>query len=385
MGMTPEQREVYDLRLAGYTSREIAEQTGRTYKSVTSLWERAQKWANAPEGQRAAVTHAGLDMDTARAGWRIIQHDDGSRDSVYWRAPDLPDDTLDRIREAFEGMQPAPPITPPENTLADLCTVYPLFDVHFGMRAWGRETGGQDYDTRIAADDMRHAFAKVAALTPASDKAVLLVGGDFFHADDDRAETPKSRHSLDVDGRQFKVLDEGVALISEVLDRLQEKHRSVVVRVLRGNHDEHSHMVLTFALSERYRESERVAVDKDPMDLFMLQWGRCMIAAHHGDKASPDRLTLYLSDVCRFWSDTRHRHCFVGHVHHDRAKDTGPLRWESLRAFAPKDSYAAGMGFASRRALQAITFHKQDGIVLRASDPVERAESLQPSPQAFDS
>jgi hypothetical protein len=27
---------------------------------------------------------------------------------------------------------------------------------------------------------------------------------------------------------------------------------------------------------------------------------------------------------------------------------------------------------ASRRALQAITFHKRDGVVLRAIDPIER-------------
>jgi hypothetical protein len=28
--------------------------------------------------------------------------------------------------------------------------------------------------------------------------------------------------------------------------------------------------------------------------------------------------------------------------------------------------------FSSRRALQAITFHKRDGVVLRAIDPIER-------------
>jgi hypothetical protein len=83
-------------------------------------------------------------------------------------------------------------------------------------------------------------------------------------------------------------------------------------------------------------------------------------------------MTLYLSDVCPFWSDTRHRFCFTGHVHHDHSKDIGPLKWESLRAFTAPDAYASGMGYASRRALQAITFHKRDGVVLRAIDPIER-------------
>jgi hypothetical protein len=87
-------------------------------------------------------------------------------------------------------MKAAPKITPPAHVVDDLCTVWPLMDVHFGMLAWGRETGGPDYDTKVAADDMRHAFAKVSAITPDSAEGVLIIGGDFFHADDNRSETP---------------------------------------------------------------------------------------------------------------------------------------------------------------------------------------------------
>lgn len=79
--------------------------------------------------------------------------------------------------------------------------------------------------------------------------------------------------------------------------------------------------------------------------------------------------------VCRFHrgsDNEKHRHLFTGHVHHDQAKDVGPLRFESLRAFCPPDAYAASMGYGGRRALQAVTFHKQNGLVLRALDPIER-------------
>jgi hypothetical protein len=82
--------------------------------------------------------------------------------------------------------------------MADLCAVYPLMDAHVGMMAWGRETGAQDYDLGHAAKDMRHAFAKVLAMTPAAEQAILLIGGDYFHSDDTRSETPANRHKLDV-------------------------------------------------------------------------------------------------------------------------------------------------------------------------------------------
>lgn len=312
------------------------------------------------------ITPAGMWIKTGK-------DENGVSRSVYIRPQqETAEDVLARIREAFEGMEPAKPVAPPETVHEDLCTVYPLMDLHLGMRAWGRETGSEDYDLSLACRDIRHAFAKVLALVPASKEAILILGGDTLHADDDRAETPQNKHKLDVDGRQFKVIDTAIAILSETIERLLEKHSRLTIRVLRGNHDMHSHMVLTFALAERYRNDPRVVVDKDPRDLFMKQWGRSAIFAHHGDRAKPDRMALYISDVCPFWSETRHRHYFVGHVHHDHAKDIGPLRYESLRAFCPPDSYAAGMGFGPRRALQAVTFHKNDGPVLRALDPIER-------------
>ncbi len=289
--------------------------------------------------------------------------------------PEAPDakDLAERIRGALEGLTPAEPVIAPEQVMADLCTLYPLMDAHIGMHAWARETGGQDYDLKHAAQDMRTAFAKVMAITPASDTAILLLGGDTLHANDGNSETPKSKHKLDVDGRHFKVLDVAIGVISETIERLLAKHQHVILRVMRGNHDPESHLVLTFALSERYRNEPRVEVEKDPRDLFMRQWGRCAIFAHHGDLGKPQQMALYLSDTCPFWSATRHRHYFTGHVHHDHAKDLGPLRWESLRAFCPPDAYAASMGYGARRALQSVTFSKVDGLVLRALDPIERA------------
>lgn len=322
---------------------------------------------------KSGMAAIGTNMVPALA-WAKIPPKDGEIGYSLMLKPEAeqPEAVADRIRAALEGMEPAEPVLAPESVMADLCAVYPLMDAHVGMMAWGRETGSQDYDLGHAAQDMRHAFAKVLALTPAAEQAILLIGGDYFHSDDTRSETPANRHKLDVDGRFWKVLDVGIGIIAETIHRLLQKHANVLVRVLRGNHDPHSSMTLNFALAEHYRNDARVMVEKDPRDLFMFQWGKCAIFAHHGDKGKPQQMALYLSDVCPFWSQTRHRHYLTGHVHHDHAKDLGPLRHESLRAFCPPDAYAAGMGYGGRRALQSMTFHKADGLVLRALDPIDR-------------
>lgn len=387
--MTPRQKEAVEaLKLHGDISR-AAEALGISRSGLQGLLR------NAGYGAAERVQHLkGLSRNVALANldpaiaesmgavgtglvpglvWAKTKSEDGTSFSVLLKPPqDAPEDTAERIRAALEGMQPAEPVVAPEAVMADLCTVWPVMDMHLGMKAWSKETGAEDYDLALAAQDMRHAFAKVIAMTPASKRGVLLIGGDFFHSDDSRAETPASKHKLDVDGRFFKVLDVGVTILAETIDRLLAKHGEVVIRTLRGNHDPHSHLVLVFALAERYRNEPRVTVEKDPRDLFMMQWGRCAVFAHHGDKGKPQQMALYLSDVCPFWSETRHRFYLTGHVHHDQAKDIGPLRWESLRAFCPPDSYSASMGYGGRRALQSLTFHSQDGLVLRALDPIER-------------
>lgn len=343
-------------------------------------WQTAKRWIkfgldarNRDPAVNAGMESVGTTLTPSGMWIKTGKDADGVARSIYIKPQqEAQEDVLARIRDAFEGMDAAEPIAPPEAIHADLCTVYPLMDLHLGMHAWGKETGGPDYDLNLACQDMRHAFGKVLALSPASKEAVLVLGGDTLHADDDRAETPAHKHKLDVDGRQFKVIDTAIAILSETIERLASKHEQLTIRTLRGNHDLHSHMVLTFALSERYRNEPRIMIDKDPRDLFMKQWGRSAIFAHHGDRGKPEQMALYISDICPFWSETRHRHYFVGHVHHDHAKDIGPLRYESLRAFCPPDAFAAGMGYGARRALQSVTFHNHDGPVLRALDPIDR-------------
>lgn len=323
---------------------------------------------------QAAMDAVKTQMVPALAWAKTKPDGDGNSYSVLLKPQAQPtEDLIDRLVTAFGNITPAPPIAAPAASCADLLSLYPIFDAHIGMHAWGRETGAVDYDLRLAADDMQQALAKVMTITPNSGTAILLIGGDYFHADDNRAETPANKHKLDVDGRQFKVVEVGLAILCHAIDLLLGKHSQVIVRVLRGNHDEHSHITLTYALGERYRDNPRCTVQKDPRDLFMHQWGRAAIFAHHGDKAKPQQMAMYLSDVCEFWSATKHRHFFSGHVHHDQAKDIGPLRWESLRAFCPPDAYAASMGYGGRRALQSVTFHREDGLVQRNYDPIQRA------------
>ena len=127
----------------------------------------------------------------------------------------------------------AAPIPKPEHPLDDLLTVYPMGDPHFGMHAWGKETG-EDFDLKIAEDLTYAAIDRLVASAPASKEAVILELGDFFHADNNTGQTPRSHAQLDTDNRWARVMQVGLRAMVYVIKRALEKHEHVTVRIVRG-------------------------------------------------------------------------------------------------------------------------------------------------------
>lgn len=350
---------------SGHTRAQIADTLGLTQRQVRRYIERQRAIAEADSAAVTAMQAAGSNSLPHSFWVKTDTH------STYYKVPQsiAADDVLDRVAEAFKDV-PAYRPNPIAATCDGLMTVYPVMDAHFGMFAWGKETGGQDYDLDLAEQDIAAAFDAIWSIAPKTDTAVLILGGDTLHADDNRAETPQSKHKLDTDGRHFKAVEVAIRAVCRIIDGLAERHSKVVVRVLRGNHDPHSHMLLTFALAERYRLADGVSIDKSPRDMFYIRHGRSLIAAHHGDRAQPQRLAMVVADECPFWSETKDRHIFTGHIHHDSVKDYPGVKWWSLRAFCPPDEY--GASFAPRRALQAMVFSDKKGLVLQAIEPIQR-------------
>lgn len=380
-GITERQRQVIQMRQAGHSREEVAQAMGISVSGVKRLQERAQRWVRLDPVIQERLAAKGYDgADGLHSGWIKDQKPDGTGESLYFylgkddaEKPTLAE-VCEDVRAAFEGMKPAPQVAPPEKVLDDLCAVYTLYDVHMGMRAWAAETGGDPYDLRQARLDLSQSLSRLVQEVPPAHTAVLVIGGDFFHGDDTRNVTPASKHPLDVDGRYSKALDDGVEIIGWAMEWLLQHHEAVVVRTLRGNHDEHSHHVLRVGIRERYRGHNRVDVRDDPKEWWHWRWGEGIICFHHGDRTKPEALVMMLANNCPGWSDAAFKHAITGHVHHYQARDIYGCYWESLRAFCPLDSYAASKGFAQRRALECRIFHRTQGLKARHIDAVTTEE-----------
>lgn len=276
-----------------------------------------------------------------------------------------PEALAERLIAAFRDLPPVEPVRPPDVYDADLLTVYPIADAHLGAMAWREETG-ENYNTRIAAARIRDWMARAVDASPPSAEAVILDVGDLTHADDQTNQTPRSKHQLDVDTRHFRTLDITIAAIAYAVDYALRRHSHVRVRILQGNHNPSAYMAVMFALSERYRAEPRVTVEKVPGEFWVHRFGDCLLAAHHGDKAKPERIVMFLADEHAVaWGATRHRYLWTGHLHHHRSADIGGVQWEQLRAVTARDAYAVSHAYSARAQLQAITLHKTRGEIQR--------------------
>lgn len=367
--MTPRQREIYEVvkRLGSKTAAAKELQIDKAY--VRRAYALAEAWLNSDEGIVEALENTGLSAETGKHGWRRVQNKEtGSWDSVFWKSPNHQDDLIpwaELFKEAL-GSVPQPLHTPtPDNVSYDLLPRYLIADVHFGMRAWKDETGNE-YSIEIAAQRMSEASAMLINAAPYTDRAIILNLGDTLHQNDSKNITPTSGHILDVDGRFAQAAMAAVKSHVAMIEAAKAKHKHIEVVVLAGNHDPDFTHMLAIALVMRYETDDRVTVHWNPSKLWVFEFGRNMLAAHHGDKTKPDRLAMLVADVhAPMWGRTYWRYLDTGHIHQDSSKDIGGIFWESHRAITTRDAAAAGFGYTGRSTMKCVTVHRERGEIMR--------------------
>lgn len=282
-------------------------------------------------------------------------------------------DMVAAVKDILTTAKPMPPAPAPEAADTDLLTVLTLADVHLGQLSWGEETG-EDWNLREAVRYVTQTASLLIGATPQSGTAVVLILGDFLHADDSTATTPTHKHNVDVDSRHSKVMRSAVELAMALVSMAAHRHQRVIVRVLPGNHDIHAAPAVGLALWAAYREDPRVQVDFDPRPFWVYEHGKVLIGAQHGDKMKLEKMPLHLAaSAPEAWGRTSYRVVFSGHRHHQTTHEAGGVICRCLPAVTARDAYAASRGYHAARGMTAFTFHRETG-------PWMTLEKLSPPP-----
>jgi hypothetical protein len=360
--LTPEQQAVVDYKASNPTATHAAvgEALGITRKAARNRWDRAQLWLSAPQGQRDAILHSGLDVGIAKAGWRKVKNADGTRDSVYWRAADdketAPEDMAERIAEKMNNIRPAPAIKRPVVTSSKFRNFIPLFDVHLSMRIGS-------YGTADAVDRLRNGITDLTERLPPAECTIILNGGDFSEQNDPSNQTPQSKHPLAVDAEYDDTTDVAVESTAQMIEQGLKHSDHVIYKALRGNHDPHTARILRAAMKQRYRNETRVTIDSEGIEFFCHDWAGNFIGGHHGDlkRNAKDIALGFANKYAPQWGRTVYRDLWTGHLHHGNEKDETGMRMNQVRAVSPAGRHSLLNLYQSHSEMIAIAYREGGG------------------------
>lgn len=255
------------------------------------------------------------------------------------------------------------PIDAPTTVLAKLLTLYNFFDYHVGMLAWHME-GGADWDLAIAEQTGIAAMQSLVNSAPASKVGVVNIGGDFLHFDGLVPETPTSKHIVDADSRFGKIVDVAISLIRQLVALALQKHETVVLLIMEGNHDISSSLWLRKMFGALYADEPRVTVHQRELPYYALEWGVNLLGFHHGHLKKNEALPgLFAAMFREMWGRCPKVTIHVGHRHHKEQKDLNGARVIQWPTLAAMDAHSARHGYFTDRELTALTYHWDFGEV----------------------
>lgn len=273
-------------------------------------------------------------------------------------------DFLDAVTRYVKNHVPAQPVIHriPEAFDQDALNAFVWGDPHIGLLSHARETG-QNFDLKIACADLRRSADLLVARAPKAGHALFVDVGDLWHAQDDSQRTPRGQNKLDVDGRKSKILDEGLATVTYMIDRLLASHDTVTVALVPGNHDPDMAIFTRVFLSAVYRNEPRIRILDNASPWIYHTFGQNLFLLNHGDKkVKPQELgEIMLADVPELAGACRHRVAMTGHVHHKNVAEFRWGRWESFNSLCAQDFWHHAEGYRSERLVECITYHARYG------------------------
>lgn len=286
----------------------------------------------------------------------------------YWRA----------VKEAIEARDPKPiNIPPPRVNTFDGSDIVPwlnIGDAHIGMLAHEAESLA-NFDLKIAKAEILRAAFDLIDMAPDCDTLVINELGDGTHYENMRAETERSGHKLDADGRYYRMIEYYLDIMEAIIEKALHKAKSVHVIINQGNHSETNDYWAATHFRRLYSRlgSKRVRVLDNRNPFIGYRMGKTFVLVHHGHKAKPEVLRQVMStDYAIDWGEAEFRYIDGGHIHHFSAKELGGAQWESFNNLAPVDKHAHDGGWRSKQAMTLLLRSRTYGEVGRYKMPIEK-------------
>lgn len=377
--LTDRQKNILNSIIRNNSFKESSEELGITVETIRKTVSRIKKFAElnthinnfkVPSGYSVKGTSTLIDSDgDVKSQWIKIDKDQETKlESLKIAVQEI-------VADVNEIYKPIDRLNLSDNLLEDQISVYTIGDAHIGMYTWDKETG-DDFNLEIAEYNLLSIMDRLIESTPATETALIVDVGDFFHSDNQSNETSNSKNKLDVDTRWAKVLKVGLNIMVKLIEKTLLKHDKVIVRNAIGNHNEHSAIFISLFLESYFRNEQRVQIEQSPATFWYFQFGKNLIGVTHGNKIKLNDLGEIMAADCQdIWSSTKFRYWYTGHIHHDVVKELRTCKVESFRTIAPKDAWHTSMGYRSGQDMKSIILHKDFGEIQRITCNIDMIKS----------
>jgi len=233
-----------------------------------------------------------------------------------------------------------------KGTTSTLMQAVVIADPHLAKYAWGRETGGVNYDLSIASRLVGRAAADLMAWGDERRPAVRYIFclGDVLHYDNPQGHTSGGTPQ-DRDTRMAKMLSEAQSVLCGLVERSATACETRVIMVP-GNHDRATTLTMQMVLAAYFRRSAGVSVDVEPTHRKYVEWGQCLIGLTHGDTARKRLPSLMQVEQKEAWGRSKVREWHHGHFHREASTVTeGGVTIREHLSLSPPDSWHAIEGY----------------------------------------
>ena len=342
---------------------------GRSPSNSTRNWESIKRQARERNYDPGHDAHHPIPPTQTLKGTSTYYPREGEKPAqwVKTRADDIRrEEIIERALERFSGNCPVA-VPKPYKRIADseICVVIPLTDLHIGMFCAAEETG-TDWDLRLAEQAIVSWISRAILESPDAGTAVLVFLGDVAHYDQLQPVTNRSGHVLAASGTFGQMVDITLGVLHFAIERALEAFETVHLVIAEGNHDETTMITLARAIAHHYQSEARLKVAPSSKPFYAVEFGKILLAFHHGHLVKKDKLPLLMAAEFReAWGRTEHAYIFVGHEHHRDEKDHAGSTVIQLRTLTGRSSYEARHGWLSRREASTFIFHRERGEIGR--------------------
>lgn len=240
-------------------------------------------------------------------------------------------------------------------------------DFHLSKLCWSKETGGEDWDIKLAPEAYKSAaYGLLQMAKSAKPTRILLpIGNDFFNSDNLKGETTAgTAQATSEDSRWQKTFDTGQELLNEVIETLATEYPVDIV-VVPGNHDFERSYYLGATIKAWFRNHPNVTVNNSPKQRKYVVFGQNLLGFTHGNEEKHEKLPMLMANEMKeAWAATKFRHVHLGHFHHEIVKEYSGVKVSVVPSLVPADSWHTQKGLTGNiRGAQGFLYDSANGLI----------------------